>query len=211
MTTVSSSSGSTTVPPRGPQSPLVMAIEEQPALVDLLTGLARSHTLNRDEAKDIVSGVMLTAMERERRGEGWDPNGRFTIRRYLVAMLFDGLNNWRRSKRRNRAIPVGDASDLASSGLEPEGSLVSPHPESEEDENRKLDGLEEAIRAFFADETDGHIPIGIMDLRIQGVRSHAEIAVALKCSPEEVKRGYDRLAHHAKRIAGIGKKKGRPS
>jgi len=207
MTSVTSASGSTSVPPSGPRSPLEKVIQQRPALIGLLTGVARSYTLNIEVAKDVTNTVLEAAIKRERKGQGWDPIGRFTIERYLLSMLYDGLRDWRRSMRRNPAIPTGDAIDLASAAPEAERELAA----SEQEENHRLDGLGEALRAFFADETDGHIPIGIMDQRIEGVRAHDQIAAALNCSPRDVKRGYDRLVHHAKRLAGRGGKKGKPS
>jgi hypothetical protein len=206
MTTVAATSGSTSLPPRGPGSPLETALQQRPALIGLLTRVAGSEGLDAAAAKDVTHIVLESAIKRERRGQGWDPAGRFTVERYLVAMLYNGIDDWRRSMRRNPAIPTGDAIDVVSAAPE-----IEQAPADEDVENRRLDGLEEALRDFFADETGGDIPIGIMDQRIDGVVAHDEIAAALKCSPQDVKRGYDRLVHHAKRLAGLGGKKGKPS
>lgn len=213
MTTVGSS-GSTS-PPRPPQAPppsrLALVLQnERRDLLDILGRVARrACRCNLDDAKDHVSNAFLSAVLRERKGNGWNPDEE-SIDTYMIKRLFNTLKDARTKAKRKPATPVGDIDDVSSAAPGGLAGLVASAADAD-DELQALRRLAADLVRFFQEETGGKIPLGIMEQHLLGIDSHPQIARRLGCSRGDVKRGWDRLKHHGARVADAARGEGKPS
>jgi len=192
-------------------SPLETLLQhERRDLIDILGRVVmRTCGIRLEDAEDVVSTALVTAITWERQGKGWDPGGDLTIEQYMFFRVFDALRDSRRTARRKPATPTGDASDIASDA--PDGLRHLVAPAETDDELADLRKLGADLRRHFEEETGGRIPLGIMDQHLRGVDDQEKIAKELKCTVPEVRNGWKRLKYHGKRIVTAARGKKEPS
>jgi len=212
MTAVAPSSRTAIGPRRKLLSPLETLLQnERRDLIDVLGRVVmRTCRIRLQDAEDVVSTAIMTAISWEREGKGWDPGGDLTVDQYMFHTVFDVLRNSRRAAHRKPATPSGDASDIASDAPDGLGHLVASAAEAD-DEIAELRKLAADLRRHFEEETGGRIPLGIMDQHLRGVDEHEKIAKELKCTVTEVRAGWGRLKYHGKRMAAAARGKKDPS
>lgn len=201
MTAVAPSSGALRGPPKELLSPLEKLLQNERGLFTLLTNYAvRTFHLRRQDAEDAVSTAFTTAMRRERAGKSWDPTGPKTIEQYMLERVNDAARDGSRTARRKPATPIGDAIDLASAATGGLGGVIPSTAEAQV-EVAQFRKLAVELRRHFEEETDGHIPLGIMDQHLRGIVDQEKIAKNLKCTVAKVRAGWGRLKYHGQRVA----------
>jgi hypothetical protein len=157
-----------------------------------------------DDAKEVVQSAMLSACVRERKGNGWNPDGDKTIEQYMLQRVFSALKDRYRTARRKPAAPAGDAAEVASATPGGLAGLVASAADAE-DELHAMRKLAADLVRHFEEETGGRIPLGIMDHHLRGIHEYDQIAAALSCSPSDVRAGWTRLKRHGAKLAAAAR------
>jgi DNA-directed RNA polymerase specialized sigma24 family protein len=196
-------------PPGKALSPLEAVLQlERRDLTDMLGRVVmRTCRCGLADAKDVVQIAMMSAIARERKGNGWNPAGEMTIEQYMLQRVFNALKNRYRTARRKPATPAGDAAEVASAMPGGLAGLVASAADAD-DELQALRKLAADLVRHFEEETGGRIPLAIMDHHLRGVHEYDRIAESLKCSPHDVRAGWSRLKRHGAKLAAAARGKG---
>ena len=165
-------------------------LQQHPATINVLFKILRRKVKTDQDCEDLVGNAMLIAVRRERTGRGrrWVEGGPIPplvhllrIARMLLRMSWE--------KGGIQTVPLDEPEKWESDEPDYEKMAVAV------DDQEERSAFVRELRASFEDETNGHIPQGMLDHA--GVRSHEELAGLLGCQPRDVKNARERLIARA--------------
>jgi DNA-directed RNA polymerase specialized sigma24 family protein len=176
------------------RTPLERALQSDPDLSETLFEWARARTRHKEDAEDVVGTTLRRALQRERTAQRWDPGGEVTALAYLAAIQSGVLSDRRRLARRRPSTPVEDPDAAQSTTLDPEQVLLE---RGQEEERRRITA---ELCEKLAAETNGKIPLAMMDAAEQGIQGHARLAEHIGCTIEQIRAAQRRITYHARRL-----------
>ena len=165
-------------------------LQQHPATINVLFKILRRKVKTDQDCEDLVGNAMLIAVRRERTGRGrrWVEGGPISplvhllrIARMLLRMSWE--------KGGIQTVPLDEPEKWESD--EPDYEKMAVAVEDQEERSAFV----RELRASFEDETNGHIPQGMLDHA--AIRSHEELAGLLGCQPRDVKNARERLIARA--------------
>ena len=175
------------------RSAIELHLQQHPATIDVLFKILRRKVKTDQDCEDLVGNAMLIAIRRERTGRGrrWVEGGPISPLVHLLRIARMVLRmSW--EKGGIQTVPLDDPEKWESDEPHYEKMAVAV----DETEERR-DFLRD-LRASFEDETNGHIPQGMLDHA--AIRSHEELARLLACQPRDVKNARERLLLRADQL-----------
>jgi hypothetical protein len=172
-------------------TPLVERLMDEAFIEPFLKWTAKRLDDNRIDAEDVVGAARLRAIQREARGDLWDPDGGVSAGLYFLKVIRGVLGD--RLKMAERRPEVG---------LERPDWVRCNGPSPEEEVTERLEAND---RRRLANELHGSlvssgkdpIAVGILEAVAAGLTGHPEMAVRMGCTVEEVRAGLKRLARYA--------------
>jgi DNA-directed RNA polymerase specialized sigma24 family protein len=153
-------------------------------------------TGNLPDAHDLAHEGMAAAIDPE--ASPWDPDKQPNLRLHVGSFMNGVMVNRRRAEARYRSTPFDPKDhDRVDPAPNPEQRLLNAEELAEFE--RRLERLRERL-------ADDAIALGMLELFGEGVSAAAELAARLAhlgCEVKDVYRARERIAYHAKQVAGL--------
>lgn len=165
-------------------------LQDHPQTIRVLFKILRRKVKTDQDCEDLVASAMLIAVRRERTGRGrrWVEGGPISPLVHLLRIARVVLRmSWKKGSL--LVIPLDEPEAWESDEPDYETMAVAA------DEQGERNDFLRDLRASFEDETNGHIPQGMLDHA--AINSHDELARLLGCEPREVKNARERLLRRA--------------
>jgi DNA-directed RNA polymerase specialized sigma24 family protein len=172
-----------TVPP----AELAKIVARDAALREALLGWAMRHTRHPQNAEDLVSDTLTTALDPQY--AGWD-RARYATAGAFLGSVMNGLarNRVRSSYLARRAdLDEHDPPQVAAPAADPEVQLQLAARE------RKREAMEAALRARLADKP---VPLAVLDWSAKGVRTNVALAEKIGCTVAQAVAAKQMLRDH---------------
>lgn len=183
-------------------TPLEAVLVRDASVRDTLLRWARRRTPDAASAEDLFAETLRAAVQRERVGERWDPDGTVSALAHLGSILSGIRANNRRYQKRRPLERVEDAD--GAQGPTPWQPIVSAEQaliDREDDEQRGQ--LKAEVRRRLAEDTDGALPIAMMDAADEGIHGPKRLAEHLQCPIDKVRLAQRRIAYHARKLVKL--------
>jgi hypothetical protein len=143
------------------------------------------------EAEDVVSAARLRAIQREARGDQWDPDGGVSAGLYFLKVVKGILGDRLKMAERRPEVPLERPDWVQCSGPSPADEVIE---RLEANDRRRL--ANELHGSLVASGKDP-IAAGILEAVAAGLSGHPEMAAHIGCTVEQVRAGLKRLARYA--------------
>jgi DNA-directed RNA polymerase specialized sigma24 family protein len=174
-----------------PKTPFEEELEKNPGLLDELLVRALRRTGNAADAEDVRAITLYRAFRKEREGQGW-PRDKVPLMVHLLVIMDGVLTERRRRWRRKPTAPIEDA---------PEQHDEAPRADHAYITMEEKCRASAKLREKLADDSQGAMPIAILDGWGQGIEGHSELADRIKCTVPEIRAAIKRLQRCAEDLA----------
>jgi DNA-directed RNA polymerase specialized sigma24 family protein len=162
---------------------------------DILYKMAFRRMRHVQDAEDLASATVETALARDQAGNGWSAPPP-PVEGFMGSVMNGVLiNQWRKKRPK---IVDGEAEEAPSGRPDAEQALVGH--EEERAKEREKERVKAELREYFEARSNGHVPLAIIDASEQGLHGGKVLAGHIGCSIKEIYKAHERIQEQITRI-----------